>query len=102
MLHTSQESPVMKSGGKMKNFADEVILAQSALVFDDAKDLRSTNGMLDLDSRLGNFGVGRFLLRCQLFSFGLLHRLNHDDIFGRVSLVSSILLKYAFVRETNT
>ncbi len=42
MLRTSQESPVMKSGCKMKDFADEVVLAKPAFIFDNTQPAEST------------------------------------------------------------
>ena len=55
MLCTSLEPPVVKSGGKVKNPAEDIILAKSALVFHDSKNFDSSNGMLDLDACPGYF-----------------------------------------------
>lgn len=38
----------MKSGGKVKNPADEIILAKSALLLYNSKNFGSANGMFDL------------------------------------------------------
>lgn len=62
MLRTSLEPPIVKSGGKVKNSADEIILAKPALVFYNPENLDSSNGMLDLDACPGYFSVGRLLL----------------------------------------
>jgi len=99
MLRTSLEPPIVKSGGKVKNPADEVILAKSALVFYNPKDLDSSNGMLDLDACPGYLGVGRLLLPGKHLSLRFLRRLHHGDVVGAVPLVSGILLKDAFIRE---
>lgn len=53
MLRTSLEPPIVKSGGKVENPAAEIILAKSALVFNDPKDFNPSDGMLDLDARPG-------------------------------------------------
>ncbi len=99
MLYTSPEPPIVKSGGKMKNPADEIILAKSALVFYNPKNFDSSNGMLDPDASPGYFGVGRLLLPGKFFSLRFLCRLHHGDVIGTVALVSGILPKDAFIRE---
>ena len=99
MLRTSLESPIVKSGGNVKNFADEIILAQSTLVFDNSENLGASNSMFNFNSRPRNLGVGRFLLIGQIFTFWPFRRLNYSDVIRFVSLVAAILLKYALIRE---
>lgn len=99
MLRTSLEPPIVKSGGKVKNPADEIILAKSALVLHNPKDFGSSDGMLDLDACPGYFCVGRLLLPGKFLSLRLLCRLYHGDVIGTVPLVSGILLKDAFIRK---
>lgn len=99
MLRTSIEPPIVKSGGKVKNPADEVILAKSALVFHDSKDFGFSDCVLDLDACPGYFSVGRLLLLGKFLSIRFLRRLYHGDVIGTVLLVSGILLKDAFIRE---
>lgn len=99
MLRTSLEPPIVKSGGKVKNPADEIILAKSALVFHDPKDFGSSDSVLDLDACPGYFCVSRLLLPGKFFSLRFLCRLYHGDIIGAVPLVSGVLLKDAFIRK---
>lgn len=99
MLRTSNEPPIVKSGGEMKNPADEIILAKSALVFYNPKNLYSSNGMLDFDACPGYFSIGRLLLLGKFLSLRFLRRLYHGDVISSVPLVSGILLKDAFIRE---
>lgn len=99
MLRTRLEPPIVKSGGKVKNPADEIILAKSALVFYNPQNLDTSNGMLDLDACPGYFRVGQLLLLCKFPSLRFLHRLYHGDVIGAEPLVPGILLKDAFIRE---
>lgn len=50
MLRSSLESPIVKSGGKMENFADKVILAQSTLILYNPKNFDTANGMFHFDA----------------------------------------------------
>lgn len=95
MLYASHESPVVQAGGKMKNPADEVTLAQSAFVLYDSQDLSSADGMLDLDAGSGYLRVGGFLLGCELLPSGLLHWLYDVGVLRSVPLISGVLLKVA-------
>lgn len=97
MLRTSLEPPIVKSGGKVKNPADEIILAKSALVLHNPKDFGSSDGMFDLDACPGYFCVGRHLLPGKFLSLRLLCRLYHGDVIGTVTLIAGILLKNAFI-----
>lgn len=99
MLRTRLEPPIVKSGGKVKNPADEIILAKSALVFYNPQNLDTSNGMLDLDACPGYLSVGRLLLLGKFPSLRFLRRLYHGDVVGAEPLVSGILLKDAFIRE---
>lgn len=99
MLLTSLEPPVVKSGGKGKDPADEIIFAKSAFVLHNPKDFGSSDGMLDLDACPGYLGVGRLLPPGKFLSLRFLRRLYHGDVVGTLSLVSVILLKDAFVRK---
>ncbi len=99
MLCMSQESPVMKPGCKMKDFADEVVLAKSAFVFDNSQYLCATNRMFNFDSCFGYLCVGLFLLRGKFLSSGLLHWLDNGYIVGRITLIAGVLLKNALVRK---
>ena len=99
MLRTSHESPVVKSGGKMENFADEIILAQSALILYNPQNLDTANGMFHFDAGARNLGIGSFLLVCKVFPPGFLHRLYYGGVFRTVSLISGILLKIAHIGE---
>lgn len=97
MLRTRLEPPIVKSGGKVKNPADEIILAKSALVFYNPQNLDTSNGMLDLDACPGYLSVGRLLLLGKFPSLRFLRRLYHGDVIGTVPLVAGILLKNAFI-----
>ena len=99
MLRTSLESPVMKPGGNVKNFADEIILAQSTLVLDNSENLGTSNRMFNFNSRPRNLCIGRFLLIGQIFAFGLFRRLNYSGVIRFVPLIAGILLEYALIRE---
>lgn len=99
MLRTSHEPPIVKSGGKVKNPANEIIFAKSALVFHDSKDFDPSDGVLDLDACPGYFCVSRLLLPGKFFCLRFLCQLYHGDVIGTVPLVSGILLKDAFIRE---
>ena len=80
MLRTSLEPPIMKSGGKVKNPADEIFLAKSALLFYNPKNLYSSYGMFNLDACPGNFSVSRLLLLGKFLSLRLLSRLYHCNV----------------------
>lgn len=99
MLRTSLEPPIVKSGGKVKNPADEIILTKSALVFYNPKNFGSSDGVFDLDTCAGYFCFSRFLLPGKFFSFGLLCGLYNSNFIEVVPMISSILLKEAFVME---
>lgn len=99
MLLTRLKPPIVKSGGKVENLADEIILAKSALVFYNPENFGSSNGVLDLDACAGYFCIGRLLLLCKFFSLRFLCRLYHSNVTGVVSLVAGILLENTSVRE---
>ena len=99
MLRTCHESPVVKSGGKMENSADEVILAQSTLILYNPKNLDTANGMFHFDAGTRDLGIGRLLFGREIFPFGFLHWLYYGGVFRIVSLISGILLKIAHIGE---
>ena len=85
MLSTFQKTPVMKTGGNVKNIADEIILAQSAFVLYYSENLCSPNCMFHFDSSSGNLCVCLFLFGGQFLSLRLLGGLEEGYI-GGVSL----------------
>ena len=97
MLRTCLEPPVVKSGGKVENFADEVILAQSALILYNPKDLDTADSMFHFDAGTRYFGIGSLLFGREIFPLGFLHRLNNGCIFRVISLISGILHKIACI-----
>ncbi len=97
MLRTCLEPPIVKSGGKVENFADEVILAQSALILYNPKNLDTADGVFHFDAGTRYLGIGGLLLGCEFLSLGFLHRLNNGCILRVISLISGILLKIASI-----
>ena len=73
MLRTCLEPPIVKSGGKVENFADEVILAQSALILYNPKNLDTADGVFHFDAGTRYLGIGGLLLGCEFLSLGFLH-----------------------------
>lgn len=99
MLRTSLAPSIVKSGGKVKNPTDEIILTKSALVFYNPKNYGSSDGMLDLDACAGYLCISRFLLPGKYFSLRLLRGLYHSNVIGVESLIAGILQKEAFLRQ---
>ena len=97
MLSTMQKSPVMKTGGKMKNLVDEVSSAQSAFISDNTENLCSSDGVFDFHPCPGNLSVCRFLPFGEFASFGLLHGLDNRSVFWCISLITGVLPKDAFI-----
>lgn len=59
MLRISREPPIGKSGDKVKNLVDKIILTESVLVFHDPKNFDSSNGGLYLHVCPGYFYIIR-------------------------------------------
>lgn len=89
----------MKSGGKVKNPADEIILAKSALLLYNSKNFGSANGMFDLDTGSGYCRIGRLLLFGKFFPPRFLCGLYYRNVIGTVPLIAGVLLKNTFIRE---
>lgn len=99
MLYASLESPVVQSGGNMKNPADEVSFSQPAFILHNSKNLDSAYCMLDLDSGSGYLRVRCLLLGREFLASGLLHGLYDVRVLRAVSLISGVLLKIAGIGE---